>query len=112
MKLLAKSGVVATVVLGLLVTSVLLAPSAGTVEARPTYKKAFEKKYKSFKKVECNVCHEGEDKENRNEYGKVFGEKLAGKNVKDVKKIEKALDAAAKENGYGDKLKKGEKPAG
>jgi ssDNA-binding Zn-finger/Zn-ribbon topoisomerase 1 len=115
MKLFAKSGAVAGAVLGLMVATVLLAPSAGTVEARPPYKKAFEKKYPKVKKVDCNVCHVGEDKKERNEYGKAMGEALGATKVTDAKKIEKALGAAEKHkdadgNPYGDKLKKGEKP--
>jgi len=117
MKLIAKSG--ASAVLALFAVAVLLAPSSGKVEARPQYKKAFEKKFSKVKPVDCNICHAGEDKKERNEYGKVFGKSLGegAKNVKDAKKIEKALDASAKEkdgdgNPYGDKLKKGERPAG
>jgi hypothetical protein len=115
MNLVKKSGTVAGAVLGLFVAAVMLAPSAGTVEARPPYKKVFEKKYKSFKKVDCAVCHEGEDKKVRNDYGKVVGEALGAPKVTDQKKIEKALDTASKKKDadgkpYGDKLKKGERP--
>jgi hypothetical protein len=116
MKLLAKSGAVAGAILGLFVAVVLLAPSAGTVEARPPYKKAFEKKYPKVKKADCAICHVGDDKKQRNDYGKAVGEALGGTKVTDAKKIEKALDAAAKKEvsdgkTYGDKLKKGERPA-
>jgi mono/diheme cytochrome c family protein len=116
MNLVKKSGTVAGAVLGLFVATVLLAPSAGTVEARPPYKKVFEKKYKSFKKVDCAVCHgEGEDKKMRNDYGKAVAEALGAPKVNDAKKIEKALDAAGKKKDadgkpYADKLKKGERP--
>ena len=114
-KILAKSGAIATFVLGLLVVAVLLAPGARTVEARPLYKKTFEKKYPKVKKVDCNVCHVGEDKKERNEYGKAFATALDANNVKDAKKVEKALEKVAKEKDadgkpYGDKLKKGQKP--
>jgi len=117
MNLVRKSGAVAGVVLGLLVAAVLLAPSASRVEARPPYKKAFEKKYPKVKKVDCNVCHVGEDKKERNDYGKAVAEALGEKKVTDQKKIEKALGTAEKskdsdDKPFGDKLKKGEKPAG
>jgi len=116
MKLFAKSG---AVVLGLFVVAVLLAPSAGVVEARPQYKKAFEKKYPKVKKADCAICHPNmDDKKERNEYGKAVAEALGGATkVTEPKKIEKALDAAAKEKdkdgkAFGDKLKKGERPVG
>jgi gas vesicle protein len=117
MNLVAKSGAVAGAILGLFVAAVLLAPSASTVEARPPYKKVFEKKYPKVKKVDCTVCHEGEDKKNRNEYGKAVAEALGATKVSDSKKIEKALDTAGKTKDgdgkpYSDKLKKGERPAG
>ena len=115
MNLFAKSGAVATAVMGLLVAAVLLAPSARPVEARPNYKKEFEKKYPKVKMVNCNVCHVGEDKKERNEYGKAMATALDAVKVTDAKKVQKALDKAAKEKDadgkpYGDKLKKGEKP--
>ena len=117
MSLVKKSGAVAGAVLGLFVAAVLLAPSAGTVQARPPYKKVFEKKYKAFKKVDCNVCHEGEDKKMRNDYGSAVADALGATKVSDNKKIEKALDSAGKKKDadgkpYGDKLKKGERPIG
>lgn len=117
MNLVRKTGAFAGVVLGLLVAAVMLAPSASVVEARPNYKKAFEKKYPKVKKVDCNVCHAGEDKKERNDYGKAVAEALGDKKVQDTKKIEKALGAAEKakdsdDKPFGDKLKKGEKPTG
>jgi hypothetical protein len=118
MNLVRKSGIVAGPVLGLLVAAVLLAPSASRVEARPQYKKAFEKKYGSkIKRVDCNICHNGEDKKERNDYGKAVGEALGAPKVTDAKKIEKALVTAEKAKDadgkpFGDKLKKGEKPNG
>ena len=118
MNLVAKSGAVAGAILGLFVAAVLLAPSAGTVEARPPYKKVFEKKYPKVKKVDCAVCHEGEDKKNRNDYGKAVAEALNGATkVSDTKKIEKALETAGKTKDgdgkpFSEKLKKGERPTG
>src|SRR3954471_1612447 len=97
MNFVAKSGAVAGAVLGLLVVAVLLAPSASRVDARPNYKKVFEKKYSKVKKVDCAICHEGEDKKNRNEYGKAVAEALDATKVSDTKKIEKALEAAGKQ---------------
>jgi hypothetical protein len=115
MKLFAKSG---AVVLGLLAAAVLLVPTAGTVEARPQYKKVFEKKYDKVKPVNCKICHPSDDdKKERNEYGQAVAKALGAKKVTDTKKIEKALDTVAKEKDkdgkpYGDKLKKGERPVG
>jgi hypothetical protein len=116
-RLLAKSGPIVGVVLGLLVAAIVLAPATPTAEARPAYKKSFEKMYKKFKKVDCNVCHVGEDKKERNEYGKALSTALDAVNVKDAKKIEKALSKTEKEKDadgkpYSEKLKKGQKPAG
>ena len=117
MRLLAKSGPFVGVVLGLLVAAIVLAPATPTAEARPAYKNAFAKKYTKFKKVECNLCHVGEDKKERNEYGKALATALDAVNVKDAKKIEKALVKVEKEKDadgkpYGDKLKKGKNPTG
>ncbi len=95
----------------------------GSIEARPQYKKAFEKKYPEVVKAQeggritCHVCHEGNSKKNRNIYGKTLAKLLAAKNVRDPKKIDKALTKAEKEKSaiegktFGDLLKEKKLPA-
>ncbi len=91
------------------------------VEARPEYNKTFWMHYAkplaAHNAVKCVACHEGADKKNRNSYGKVVGEKLKEKGVKDVEKIKAALEQAAKEKSaiegktFGDLIEAGQLPA-
>ena len=91
--------------------SLVFGPSA---EARPGYNKAFEGKYvkegseihKALGgKSNCNVCHDGADKKKRNDFGKTLGKALDGKDIKDEKKIDEALEKAAKEPSKADDKK-------
>lgn len=91
----------------------------GAVQARPGYKTAFEKKYPKVKennKIDCNACHEGSDKKNRNNYGMALG-KVIAKNEKDAGKIDEALGKIESEKSavegktFGDLLKDGKLPA-
>ena len=62
-------------------------------EARKQYMDAFKAKYTKVaenNKINCNVCHEGTKKSDRNDYGKALA-KAAGKNEKDSGKIDEAL---------------------
>lgn len=88
------------------------------VEARPNYKKAFDGEYsESLKKTDCNVCHEGKDKKNRNDYGKAFGKALGATKVSKEDKIKEALEKAGKEKSavdgktFADLIKDGKTPA-
>jgi hypothetical protein len=114
-----------------------------TAHSRPQYGKAFGSKYvkkdgttddeKAFvvvvENAKCTVCHEpGDNKKNRNAYGKALAEIIKPKDVpdgwkgeKDTKKIEEALDKVAaahsdakddKSPTYGDLIKAGKLPGG
>ncbi|MBM3969820.1 MAG: hypothetical protein FJ302_08155 [Planctomycetes bacterium] len=92
---------------------------SGTVEARPNYKKAFDANYDKVakeNKTTCNVCHEGEDKKQRNNYGQALTKNI-GKMEKDEAKIKEAFTKTEKEKSavadktFGDLLKDGKLPA-
>ncbi len=117
MKGLMRGVVVAGVLAG------LLAVGANSAQARPKYKGAFEKQYpevvtKEGKdgKLTCAVCHEGDDKKKRNNYGEALG-KNTGKNEMDEAKLKEALEktekekSAVKDKTFGDLLKDGKLPA-
>jgi len=86
--------------------------------ARPNYKKEFETKYPKVaasNKIDCNVCHYGDSKKNRNDYGKAMGKGLPGANCKDSGKVQEALSAAEKEKNadgktFGELLEAGKLP--
>ncbi len=93
------------------------------VEARPNYKGAFEKQYPDVVKNEgkdgkltCAVCHEGDDKKKRNNYGEALAKNIT-KMEKDEAKIKEAFEKTAKEKSavkdktFGDLLKDGKLPA-
>src|SRR5271169_6766935 len=50
----------------------------------------------SFSQASCAVCHVGENKKMRNDYGKQFGKLVSKKDKKNAAKIRAALDAVAK----------------
>jgi hypothetical protein len=88
-------------VCGLALAGLVLASAARTAEARPDYlNKGFIPTYEKVKaeaeKVKCNVCHYGDSKKNRNDYGKAVGEALGAANIKDVDKVKEALKKAEK----------------
>jgi hypothetical protein len=71
--------------------------------------------------VKCLVCHQGKQKKNRNEFGKVVGKFLTKKDAKDKEKIAEGLKKALamhvdpkdeKSETYLDRLNKGEWPGG
>ena len=122
-------------------SSTLLGLWAGTAQSRPQYAKAFNAMYvkpdgtaeeQAFaalaKDAKCAVCHVGESKKNRNDYGKALAKILkpedAGaefKGVTDKAKIEEALKKVAEEHvdaknpkspTYGDLIKEGKLPGG
>jgi hypothetical protein len=92
------------------------------VDARPNYKKVFDATYPDVVKnapggkTTCNVCHEGDDKKNRNNYGMALGKNI-GKMEKDDAKVKEALIKTEKEKSavdgktFGDLLKEGKLPA-
>lgn len=110
-KLLAILGGLA--VLGIYTTS----PEA---DARPQYAKGFITSYpkleEAAKKAKCGLCHEGETKKVRNDYGKAVEKGVDGKkNEKDAEAIAAALKKAAEiksEGGktFGEMIAAGELP--
>lgn len=90
-----------------------------SAEARPGYLKAFQAKYPALeaasKEAKCNVCHFGEEKKNRNDYGAAMGNHLGGKNIKDTAAVDAALGKteADKSTGgktFGELIKEGKLP--
>jgi len=87
--------------------------------ARADYSKAFLAKYPDLKaaaEAKCNVCHFGDSKKNRNEYGKTVGKSIGATNVKDVAKINAALSKAEGEKAgdgktFGERIKAGMLPS-
>ena len=71
------------------------------VEAQKAYFDAFVKKYENVaeeaKAKKCAVCH-GKKKKMRSEYAKALAEELGAKKVKDVEKINAALDAVGEKD--------------
>jgi hypothetical protein len=98
--------------------ALVMAPMSN-VEARPNYKKEWEKKYPKVKGVNCDVCHvKGvKDKSKRNDYGKAVADALDGEKVTDKDKIIDAFEKANKKDSkvegktFGDLIKSGKKPA-
>jgi hypothetical protein len=102
----------------------LMLGSSTSADARPKYKMLFDAEYmkegsalhKSLNGTSnCNVCHQGKMRTNRNELGKALHKALGedAKNVMDNQKINEALAKAAKEKDpktnktFGDLLKDG-----
>lgn len=109
-----------------LVSCVVIAAVAGLMvlsqpaQARMEYFNAFKGKYSNLQKADldkkCAICHAANDKKMRSDYAKAVEKALGAKMVKDMEKINKALDEAAKGDAgdgktYGDLLKDGKLPA-
>lgn len=99
------------------IAAVLFANAVHRVEARPNYKKTFDSTYPEVakaSKTNCNVCHFGDDKKNRNHYGEALRKELKEPKVTDEKRIKDALKAI--ENGdcktgkWKERLDKGQVP--
>src|SRR5690606_15272700 len=82
-----------------------LAMAPSSAEAVPGFKMQFDKRYMVEGsaiytalegKSNCNVCHVGTDKKQRNDYGKALG-KLLTKQDKDPEKIQAALEKVESE---------------
>jgi hypothetical protein len=78
-----------------LVGAWLLTGLCAQVEARPKYKKVFDSTYPDVvaktKKLNCLVCHVGDDKKKRNHYGEALAKELKERNEQDEKTIKEAL---------------------
>lgn len=105
-------------------TGILLACSwlamTNSADARPQYCKAFIGHYTNVKaaaQTKCGICHTGEDKKVRNNYGMALEAALPAKNCKDETAIKDALVKVESEKSavdgktFGDLLKAGELPA-
>lgn len=98
-----------TLPLALLAAWVLVS-SQQSAEARPQYKMAWDKTYLKegspiyaalSGKSNCNVCHEGKDRKNRNEYGLAVAKSIGEKNCKDTDTIANGLKKAAEAKSEG-----------
>lgn len=103
-----------------------------TAEAIPAFQTQFYKKYLDGnenaeyinlvkKEAKCWLCHQGKNRKNHNAYGVHLTEHLTKKDIKDVEKIVKALDAVAalhsnpdddKSKTYGELIAEGVLPGG
>lgn len=93
---------------------------APDAQARPGYLKSFNATYPALKDAaetaKCGICHFGEKKTNRNDYGKAMGEALGAKNVKADADIEAALKkteagkSSTEGKTFGDLIKDGKLP--
>lgn len=89
-------------------------------QARPNYLKSFNGAYPALKDAaegaKCNICHFGEKKTNRNDYGKAVGEALGKPKVEDAAVLEAALKKAeagkssTEGKTFGDLIKDGKLP--
>lgn len=88
-------------------------------QARPKYMGAFNEAYPALKAqadtVKCNVCHFGDKKTNRNDYGAAVGKALGEKNIMDAEKIKEGLKKAEGEKNadgktFGELIKDGKLP--
>jgi hypothetical protein len=108
-------GLAAMALVAAIVGAFVMAP-VSNVEARPNYKKEWEKKFPKVKGVNCEVCHAKGDKKKRNDYGKAVGEALDGEKVMEKDKILEAFEKANKKDSkvegktFGDLIKEGKKP--
>ena len=118
----------------ILVVATLVLGVAGSASARPPYKGIFEGKYlegagDKFKaavgEAKCNVCHEGKEKKDRNEYGKALAKVLTKAKFDELKGDMDALKKFANESlektagekssggkTFGELIKAGELPGG
>lgn len=88
-------------------------------QARPKFLPAFKEAYPALvaqaDTVKCNVCHFGDKKTNRNDYGMAVGKAIGEKNVMDAEKIKEALKKAEGEKNadgktFGELIKDGKLP--
>ncbi len=108
-------------VCGVVIAGFAFLTTAQVAHARPDYNKAFWALYekelgKEAETVKCGACHFGQEKKNRNDYGKAMGEGLEKKNEKDAEKIKAALKkaegakSATEGKTFGDLIKEGKLP--
>src|SRR5436305_4894739 len=105
--------------------------SMQSASALPPFNKEWVAKYNegeknaAFKEAKCNVCHAGESKKMKNEYGKAVGKYLTKAKYNQIKEdeaaarkyIQEGLQKAEGEKGsagksYGEVIKAGKLPGG
>ena len=99
------------------VAGLLCAPNAAF--GRALYCKTFIAEYKNVeeaKKTSCKICHVGESKKDRNDYGQALAkliqkEEKDGDKVKEVLKKVEAEKSSVEGRTFGDLLKDGKLPA-
>ena len=120
---------------GLMVACVVSILTADRASAYGEFKKEFVKKYihedssaandaalaAAAKKANCNVCHKGKDRKNRNAYGDALNKYITKKDRKKPEKIQGALDKVEADPSdpgkpgspsFGQLIKEGKLPAG
>jgi hypothetical protein len=94
--------------------AVALCVSVNSAYAVKPFYDEFVKKYPNVTAAaekKCAVCHEGETKKVRNDYGKALNAFIKKTDAKDTVKINEAFDKVATENKkFGDNLKAGKLP--
>ena len=108
--------------------------TAGPAHAEKPIKDQFKAKYvrpesgdpkqaalaRAFQAASCGVCHVGDDKKQRNAYGRELAKLLGHKDVKDSRKTQDALDKVASQKSdpadpnsptFGEKIAQGKLPA-
>ncbi len=114
---------------------VMTSATVDMAQARPPFNKEFQAKYlkkdskdpaemalaAAIEKVKCNVCHKGNNKKMRNDYGQALAQLLTKDDVKNIDKIKTSLDKVAEEHSvpgdeksptFGQLLKEGKLPGG
>lgn len=77
----------------ILAASAVLLLAGSVAEARPFYLAVYKEVFPSpsAQTHKCNLCHAGDTKTNRNEYGRKLAAKLPGKNIRDADVIRRVL---------------------
>ncbi len=83
-------------------TGVVMLAASSIVSARSEYNRVFWDRYqqelgKYAETTKCAVCHFGNDKKDRNDYGRAFGKALGKVQLRDSDQIKAALLSTAKE---------------
>jgi hypothetical protein len=107
----------------MVVVAAVMAVDTPSADAFPAFKIAFDKKYMVEGsalhtalegKTNCNICHVGTDKKQRNDYGKALDKLLSKDDMKDAEKIQQSLEKVeAEKNGettFGSLIKEGKLP--
>ncbi len=106
-------------VCGAVLAALVFVATAQDAQARPKYMGAFKEAYPALvtqaDTIKCNVCHFGDKKTNRNDYGMAVGKSLGEKNVMDAEKIKEGLKKAEAEKNadgktFGELIKDGKLP--